>query len=135
MATPSAPTITGVTAGNGVLSVAFTAPTSSGGGTIIEYEYSLDGGTTWLPRSSGTDESPLVIGGLTNDTSYSVMVRAVNAASGGAPSAVVLGTPRLNAGSLAASGAPYLPIQTAIVLMISGLLLVAVSRRGEQASG
>ena len=135
MALPSAPTITGITAGNGVLSVVFAPPTSAGGGPIIEYEYSLDGGTMWLPRSSGTDESPLVIGGLTNDTAYSVVVRAVNAAGQGAPSAATMGTPRLNAGSLAASGAQFLPIQSAIVLMVAGLLFVGFARTRAHATG
>ena len=38
---PSAPTITGITAGNGQLSVAFTAPTSCGGASITDYKYSI----------------------------------------------------------------------------------------------
>jgi len=39
---PTAPTITSITPGNGLLSVAFAAPSSDGGAIISNYEYSLD---------------------------------------------------------------------------------------------
>ena len=127
MALPSAPTITGIFGSNGSLSVEFTAPASSGGGTILTYEYSIDGGVTWLPRATGTDGSPLVITGLTNGTVYSVMVLAVNDAGSGTFSSVVLGT--AGAGSLAATGLALMPVRTAIALVIAGALLMMLARR------
>jgi len=39
---PGAPSISGITAGNGSLSVNFNAPSSNGGATITNYEYSVD---------------------------------------------------------------------------------------------
>jgi hypothetical protein len=129
MAPASAPTITGIFGSNGSLSVEFTAPTSSGGGTILTYLYSIDGGATWLPRASGTTESPLVIVGLINGTSYSVMVLAVNDAGSGTYSSVVLGT----AGSLAATGFSIIPLRAALALMIAGALLIMLARRRERA--
>ncbi len=129
MALPSAPTITGISGSNGALSVEFTAPASSGGGTILTYLYSIDGGATWLPRATGTDESPLVITGLTNGTTYSVMVLAVNDAGSGTFSSVVLGT----AGALAATGFSIIPVRAALALMISGGLLIILARRRERA--
>jgi titin len=86
---PSAPTITSVTPSDGSLSVAFGAASSSL--AILDYQYSLDGGTTWV--SGGVTSSPLTIGGLTNGTSYSVLLRAVSAAGDGAASAPASGTP------------------------------------------
>ena len=90
---PGAPAITGITAGNGQLSVAFTAPSSNGGASITNYEYSTDGGTNWTTPSPAVTSSPLLITGLANGTPYDVQVRAVNAAGGGAATATVSGTP------------------------------------------
>ncbi|NLB66144.1 MAG: fibronectin type III domain-containing protein, partial [Lentisphaerae bacterium] len=82
---PSAPTITGITPGNAQLEVAFSAPGDDGGSEITDYKYSTDGGTTW--KSAGKATSPLTIttvssgsGALVNGTTYSVRIRAVNAA-------------------------------------------------------
>jgi predicted RNA-binding protein with TRAM domain len=77
---PSAPTITGITAGNSSLSVAFTAG-SNGGLAINNYKYSTDGGTTWTVAN--TTLSPISISGLTNGTSYNVQIKAVSAAGDG----------------------------------------------------
>ena len=87
---PSAPTITGITSGDGQLSVAFTAPTSSGGASISDYTYSLDGGTY---VSAGTTSSPLVISGLSNGVEYTVTLKAFNSAGDGSTSNGVSGTP------------------------------------------
>jgi predicted RNA-binding protein with TRAM domain len=71
---PAAPTITDITPGNGQLSIAFT-PGSDGGEAITNYQWSLDG-TSYT--SAGQTTSPIVITGLTNGTSYTVRLRAVN---------------------------------------------------------
>jgi hypothetical protein len=82
--TASVPTSLVATVGDRQVSVAFTAPTSTGGSSIINYEYQLDGGS-WV--SASTTSSPVLITGLTNGTSYSIKLRAVNAAGAGAESA------------------------------------------------
>jgi titin len=97
--TPSAPAITGVTAGAGELGIAFTPPAESGGAPVTNYQYSLDGGATWQTRAPASAASPLVIGGLTNGTTYQVALRAVNAVGAGAASAPASGTPRAVAGA------------------------------------
>ena len=86
---PGAPVITSVTPSDGSLSLAFTPATSSQ--PILDYQYSLDGGTTWT--SSGTTTSPAVINGLTNGTTYSVELRAVNSVGDGDASSPATGTP------------------------------------------
>jgi hypothetical protein len=89
---PSAPTnlvATGINTG-GIIQ--FTAPARDGGQSITNYEYSTDGGTTWITPSPAITSSPLIISsGLTNCTPYQVKIRAVNASgSGDASDAVTL---------------------------------------------
>ncbi|MEI7781747.1 MAG: fibronectin type III domain-containing protein, partial [Planctomycetota bacterium] len=91
--TANAPTITGITAGNGQLSVAFTAPSSNGGSAITNYEYSTNGGTSFTAVSPAATTSPITITGLTNGTSYNVQIRAVNAAGTGTATGSTAATP------------------------------------------
>ena len=91
--TPSAPTITSITPASGSATVNFTAPTSNGGQPITNYEYSTDGGTTWVAVSPAATTSPITITGLTNGTSYSVRVRAVNSIGSGSQSNAINVTP------------------------------------------
>lgn len=100
---PAAPTVTGVTAGDRSLTVAFSTP-SNGGTPITNYEVSVDGGDTWTPRSPASTSSPVVVTGLENGTSYQVRIRAVNAVGSGAPSAASTATPRTVPGAPAISG-------------------------------
>ncbi|MDA9116446.1 fibronectin type III domain-containing protein [Planktomarina temperata] len=88
--TANAPTALVATAGDGQVSIAFTAPSNNGGAAITDYEYQLDGGA-WT--SSGKTSSPVVITGLTNGTSYSIKLRAVNSAGDGTESDAVTSTP------------------------------------------
>jgi outer membrane protein OmpA-like peptidoglycan-associated protein/predicted RNA-binding protein with TRAM domain len=86
---PSAPSITTITPSDGSLSVAFTPPSSTL--AITDYQYSVDGGTTWI--SGGVTTSPLLISGLTNGTTYPVEIRAISSAGNGNASAPTNGTP------------------------------------------
>jgi hypothetical protein len=88
---PSEPTITGITAGNQQLTVECSLPTSNGGSTILDYEYSVDNGVTFT--SAQTIVSPFIITGLTNGTTYQVVLRAVNAVGPSEPSMMLEGTP------------------------------------------
>ncbi|HEY3925517.1 MAG TPA: fibronectin type III domain-containing protein [Acidothermaceae bacterium] len=89
MGVPGNPTITSITAQDGALSLAFTAPTS--GAAPTAYEYQLNGAGSWI--SAGTTTSPLVIPGLTNGTLYSVQIRANSAVGEGSASPAGSGTP------------------------------------------
>ena len=91
--TPGAPTISAITPENGKLSVDFSAPSSNGGALISNYEFSTDNGSSWTPRSPSSTATPIEIPGLTNGTSYTVSIRAVNSEGGGVASNAVSGTP------------------------------------------
>ena len=86
---PSAPVIGAIATASGKLTIPFTAPVSDGGLKIKNYEYSLDGGTTWIVRSPARATSPLVLTGLSNGMSYDVSLRAITLKSTGSSSSVV----------------------------------------------
>ena len=88
---PSAPTSLTATAGDGQATISFTAG-SSGGSAITNYKYSLDG-TTYTALSPTDAASPVTITGLTNGTSYSISLKAVNSSGDSAASAAVSVTP------------------------------------------
>ena len=82
---PAAPTITGISSGNGSLSVAFTSGAANGS-NIITYQYSLNSGG-FVNRSATSAASPIDITGLVNGSSYTVAIRAVNSIGIGTASA------------------------------------------------
>ncbi|WP_378046558.1 S-layer homology domain-containing protein [Cohnella cellulosilytica] len=73
---PGAPTGVSATAGNGRATVSFTAPTETGGSPITGYEATAMPGNIKAAGSS----SPITITGLTNGTSYTFTVKAINGA-------------------------------------------------------
>ncbi len=91
VAGPGAPTDVSATPGDGKAQIAFTAPAGATG--ITNYEYSVNGGSTWITPDPASTTSPLTIAGLTNSTAYQVKIRAVNAAGSGTASAAVTVTP------------------------------------------
>ena len=74
---PQAPTIGTATRGDASATLTFTAG-ATGGKSITNYKYSIDG-TTYTAFSPAQTTSPLTISGLTNGTSYSFYLKAVNA--------------------------------------------------------
>lgn len=70
---PQAPSVTSVTAGNAQVSVAFSA-NATGGSSITGYTVTSSPGNI---TATGTS-SPIVVTGLTNDTSYTFTVKATN---------------------------------------------------------
>jgi alpha-tubulin suppressor-like RCC1 family protein len=94
--TPDAPTGLSATAGNGQVTITFT-DASANGSAITNYQYSTDGSSNWSAVSSTTPtlNSPAVITGLNNGTSYTYYLRAINANGNGATSLTsVTATPR-----------------------------------------
>jgi len=86
--TSEAPGAVQIIPGVGVLEVSFTPP-ADGGSPIVGYEYTLDGGTTWVTPNPPITSSPFTITGLTSGNDYDVQIRAVNAAGAGLASTTV----------------------------------------------
>ncbi len=90
---PGAPTLTAATPGGGKITLAFTAPASDGGSSIITY-------TGTCGAVTGTaSSSPLVVSGLVNGTPYTCSVTATNATGTGAASNTLSATPAATAGA------------------------------------
>jgi hypothetical protein len=74
---PQNPTIGTATADNQSATLTFTTG-ATGGSSITNYKYSTDN-STYIAFSPAQTSSPLTISGLTNGTSYSFYLKAVNA--------------------------------------------------------
>lgn len=130
---PTAPTLNSVTAGNAQLSLAFSAPSSDGGSAITSYQYSTDG-TNWKTRTDNPSSllSPMVITqtsltgttALANGTTYSVRVRAVNAAGDSDSSTAISGTP------LTTPGAPTIDSSTVSNQLVTIYFTTPISTGG-----
>ena len=90
---PDAPKITKLLSGDTTVTVIFTAGKTNGGYDITNYKYSIDNGTNYVACDSPVTVSPIVITGLTNGTTCSVKIRAVNDVGDGVPSNVVVTIP------------------------------------------
>ncbi|GGK10307.1 hypothetical protein GCM10010123_45340 [Pilimelia anulata] len=88
---PTAPASLTVTPANGALDLSFPP---AGGGGIIRYEVSVDGGTWTTLTTAGTNPLTGTVSSLTNGTTYGIRVRAVNANGDGAAVGPINGTPR-----------------------------------------
>ena len=93
---PAAPTGLAATAGEGAVTLSWTAPT--GGGAVSGYEYQQKAGTgaygAWTPiPGSGPSTTSYTVTGLTNGTAYAFRVRALNSTGAGAASNEVTVTP------------------------------------------
>lgn len=94
---PGAPTNVQAVAGNGRVSLTWTAPTNTGGAPRLGYivQLSTDGGTNWRTVNLRFDRASAVIPLLTNGKSYTFRVAAFNKAGQGAfsdPSSAVTPT-------------------------------------------
>ena len=85
---PGAPTIGAGTPGNNQATIAFTTPANTGGTAITLYS------ATCTPSGTGTNTvSPIVVGSLTNGTTYTCSVTATNSVGAGPASGTVIVTP------------------------------------------
>jgi surface protein len=89
---PDAPILTSVTPGDTQLAVSYLASVATIP-PITNYLYSTDGGTTFTAFSPETTANPLIITGLTNGQTYSVVLQAVSSNGTSASSNSLTGTP------------------------------------------
>jgi hypothetical protein len=132
---PGVPVVGTPTLGDLQINVPVTAPASNGGSAILKYQFSTDGGATWMDRTdTATVSSPIVIKFLSTDgttqivagTTYPVQIRAVNSASSpnGAGSASV---------SVTAATAPGAP--TSVSATATGQTTATVSFTAPASNG
>jgi hypothetical protein len=85
---PGAPTSVSATAGDASATVSFTAPASNGGSAITGYQLTPYVGTTaQTPTTFNSPATTETLSGLTNGTTYTVKVAAINAVGMGPDSA------------------------------------------------
>ena len=87
--TPGAPQRLRSAPGDAQVRLRWEAPTSDGGSPILRYEYAVDDSGTWIDAGGDLEET---VPGLTNGQSYTLAVRAVNAAGAG-PATTVTSVP------------------------------------------
>ena len=133
---PGAPTIGAATAGDGSVTVGFTAPTSDGGAAISHYTVTATDSTN-AARGGETATgaaSPVTVSGLTNGDAYTFAVTATNSVGTGPSSGASATAVPVNQGELTvvqrslpgvADGASY--SQTLVVLGGTGKLKWAVT--------
>lgn len=94
---PEPPTALSAVGGDQAIYVLFTAGANNGN-VITNYEYSVDGGITFVEFSPAQTFSPVEISNidLINGTNYTVQLKAVNAVGSSIPSASVSVTPTTN---------------------------------------
>jgi len=100
---PNAPTGLGYVPLAGSAQISFTDPSTNGGSVLTNYEYSLDGGNTWMALSPVDTVSPVSVPGLTDGTNYSIALRADNVYGSGVTSSLISVISGLVAGILSFS--------------------------------
>lgn len=98
---PGPPTDLVATAGNGSLTIRFTAPVATGGAPVLGYQATCGAGF-----GGSAVASPVVVSGLPNGTARTCTLTAQNEAGASVASAAVTATPAAGAGGPVAPGAP-----------------------------
>jgi hypothetical protein len=74
------PVILSIIPGNTIATLLFAVSTSTDGNPITNYEYSIDGGITYLLCIPAVVASPITITGLTNGITYTILLKAMTKA-------------------------------------------------------
>jgi hypothetical protein len=126
---PDAPTSLVGIPDDGAAIVRFTAGADNGG-AITKYQFTTNDGDSWVDTEAGTT-SPVRITGLTNGTSYSIKLRAVNGVGHSDASAAVSLTPsNVGVSWTASSNLPTDEDWNSVVFDGGTSVFVAVSDKG-----
>lgn len=90
---PGAPVLSLPVASSHRVTVKITAPTNTGGVALAHYDYSIDGGVTWVNATYAVSASTVTFGTLQNGKAYHLAVRATNVVGAGPASNVITATP------------------------------------------
>ena len=102
----NAPTSLSAIPTNTTVAISFTAPTNNGGSDITNYEYSFNL-SSWTAISPADAVSPVTVSGLTQNTAYTIYLRAVNiVGSGPASSGVAFTTEGVPTGTPTITSVP-----------------------------
>jgi hypothetical protein len=124
---PGAPTLTGTVRGNGVGTVAWTAPTDLGGSPISGYTVRWRiAGSSGAWTTHDTAATPYLVTGLTNGLTYEVQVAAVNGTGTGDFSNLGTVTPGV-------TGSPDWTDPTLGLMRVGALFADGVAASGEPA--
>jgi hypothetical protein len=93
---PSAPIIDSITANNTTLTVYFTAGAANGS-TVSNYQFSTNNGGSFSVLSPTDAVSPITITGLTNGTTYQIVIKAISNLGVGLASNMVASAPTASA--------------------------------------
>jgi hypothetical protein len=93
----AAPIVTQAISTSGRLTIDFDPPPVFPQHAVVNYEYSIDDGATWIARDPVSTSSPLIIDGLIDGASYPVRLRAVASTGRGHATDTLLLTPGLAA--------------------------------------
>jgi hypothetical protein len=73
----SEPTVNNISTEATALSLFFSRPIDDGGSAVLNYQHSINDGAVWITRTPASNASPLRITGLTPETAYTVIIRAI----------------------------------------------------------
>lgn len=109
---PGAPTGLTASAGNGSVTLRWSAPAENGGAEITGYQITVDDGRDAIAAGAVTSYT---VSGLTNGKTYSFTVAAVNSAGTGAASAAVSAVPAAGSSSSSSSSSrPSRPVTPSV---------------------
>ena len=118
---PPAPTALSATPKASSAEITFTSPISDGGSAISNYQYSVNGGSSWSPLSPADTTSPVTISGLIDGNSYSIKLRAINSSGAGTASDSISVVPGLTArlSNLVLSNTPAKGVSTTLTISLN----------------
>ena len=94
---PSMPNLNSITAGDGSLSLNFSAPSRNGGSTITSYTAACSSNGSIITKSASS--SPILVSGLNNGSVYACSIKASNAQGDSDASSSLSGTPTTSSSS------------------------------------